>query len=215
MSVSLNKGFGVRMRKFPLIMMLVLVLCMGSAFADSSTVTIASIVDGNPQVNPSIVIGLSSAQLTYFVSPEQETTVISGLDLTEDGSFTFAMMTSDEVFIYNEAQKYGLTIEIVADGFHLYDYEGETSSDNLTLKQKYAVPLLTSSPEVEIPEFQGANENVSVYHSGGANRIEVQFNKGMTKADLILGTFSISWKGKSPLDEGVYKARVSVVYSTP
>ena len=52
------------MRKFPLIMMLVLVLCMGSAFADSSTVTIASIVDGNPQVNPSIVIGLSSAQLT-------------------------------------------------------------------------------------------------------------------------------------------------------
>ena len=203
------------MRKIPLIVMLVLVLCAGSAFADSSTVTIASIVDGTPQVNPSIVIGLSSAQLTYFTNPGQETTVISGLDLTEDGSFTFAMMTSDEVFIYNEAQKYGLTIEIVADGFHLYGYEGESSSDNLTLKEKYAVPLLTSSPEVEIPDFQGANENVSVYHAGGANRIEVQFNKGMTKADLILGTFSISWKGKSPLDEGVYKARVSVVYSTP
>lgn len=203
------------MKKVSVALMLMMVLFAQYASADSSTVTIASIVDGNPQVNPSIVIGLSSAQLTYFVNPEQETTVISGLDLTEDGSFTFAMMTSDDVFIYNEAQKYGLSIEIVADGFHLYDYEGESSSDNLTLKQKYAVPLLTSNPEVEIPEFRGSNENVSVYHTGDVNKIGVQFNKGMTKADLVLGTFSISWKGKSPLDEGVYKAKVSVVYSTP
>lgn len=203
------------MKKVSVALMLMMVLFAQYSSADSSTVTIASIVDGNPQVNPSIVIGLSSSQLTYFVSPEQETTVISGLDLTEDGSFTFAMMTSDEVFIYNEAQKYGLSIEIVADGFHLYDYEGESSSDNLTLKQKYAVPLLTSSPEVEIPEFRGSNENVSVYHTGDGNKIGVQFNKGLTKADLVLGTFSISWKGKSPLDAGVYKAKVSVVYSTP
>lgn len=203
------------MKRFSLMIVMLMILFAYTASADSSTVTIASIVDGNPQVNPSIVIGLSSAQLTYFVSPEQETTVISGLDLTEDGSFTFAMMTSDEVFIYNEAQKYGLSIEIVADGFHLYDYEGDSSADNLTLKQKYAVPLLTSSPEVEIPEFRGSNENVSVYHTGDGNKIEVQFNKGMTKADLVLGTFSISWKGKSPLDAGVYKAKVSVVYSTP
>ena len=100
----------------------------------------------------------------------------------------------------------------VGVSFYFQDVVGPKAYESfyqllLSVKQK--------SPEVEIPEFRGSNENVSVYHTGDGNKIGVQFNKGITKADLVLGTFSISWKGKSPLDEGVYKAKVSVVYSTP
>lgn len=203
------------MKRLPVVLMLIMVLCMCHAFADMSTVTIASVVDGRPQVNPNIVIGIGSVQLTYHVDSELDTTTVSGLDLSQDGSFTFAMLTSEEVRIFTESQKYGLTIEIVADGFHLYGYGDGDSSDSLVLKQTNAVPLLTTTPEVEIPEFDGTDENVEVWHSGGNNRIEVRFNRGTTRSDLILGTFNIGWKGVSPLEEGVYKAKVSVVYSTP
>ena len=192
-----------------------MVLCMCPLFADMSTVTIASVVDGRPQVNPNIVIGIGSIQLTYHVESELDTTTVSGLDLSQDGSFTFAMLTSEEVRIFTESQKYGLTIEIVADGFHLYGEGDGNSSDSLVLKKANVVPLLTTRPDVEIPEFGGTDENVEVWHSGGNNRIEVRFNRGTTRSDLILGTFNIGWKGVSPLEEGVYKAKVSVVYSTP
>ena len=208
------------MRKVILTALLLMVLLIGSAFADTTSLTIASIVKDTTQTNPSIIIGIGSAELTYYVNPDTETTEITGLNLTEDGSFTFALMTSEEVIINSESQKYGLSIEIQADGFHLYDYNyagdmGGSSWDELSIKQKYAVPLTTSNPEVEIPDFYGANENISVYHSGAKNRIEVQFDKGRTKAELILGTFTIQWKGKRPLEAGIYKAKVNVIYSTP
>ncbi len=207
------------MRKVLLTLLALLVLCVGFAFADTTSLTIASIVKDTTQINPSIIIGIGSAELTYYVNPDQETTEITGLNLTQDGSFTFALMTSEEVIINSESQKYGLAIEIQADGFHLYDYSYNGSmngsSEELSIKQKYAVPLTTSNPEVEIPGFYGANENVTVYHSGGKNRIEIQFDKGRTKAELILGTFSIDWKGKRPLEAGIYKAKVNVIYSTP
>lgn len=206
---------GAVMKRILALSTLILVLCMCPVFAGTSTVTIASVVDGRPQVNPNIVIGIGSIQLTYHVDSELDTTTVSGLDLTQDGSFTFAMLTSEEVRIYTESQKYGLTIEIVAEGFHLYGYGAGNSPDTLVLRQPNAVPLLTTTPEVEIPEFGGTDENVDVWHSGGNNRIEVRFNRGTTRSELILGTFSIGWKGMSPLEEGVYKAKVSVVYSTP
>ena len=74
-----------------------MVLCMCPVFAGINTVTIASVVDGRPQVNPNIVIGIGSIQLTYTVETGVDTTTISGLDLTQDGSFSFAMLTSEEV----------------------------------------------------------------------------------------------------------------------
>ena len=78
------------------------------------------------------------------------------------------------------------------------------------------MPLASNNPEIEIPQFYGNNENVVVSHSGASkNAIEVQFNKGTTKANLVLGTFNVEWEGKRPLDAGIYKAKVSVVYSTP
>lgn len=208
------------MRKVILTLLALMVLCVGFAFADTTSLTIASIVKDTTQINPSIIIGIGSAELTYYVNPDQELTEITGLNLTQDGSFTFALMTSEEVVINSESQKYGLTIEIQAEGFHLYDYnynasmEG-SSRDEMSIKQLNAVPLTTTNPEVEIPSFYGANENVTVYHSGGRNRIEIQFDKGRTKAELILGTFSIDWKGKRPLEAGIYKAKVNVIYSTP
>lgn len=200
-----------------------LVLCM-SLFAEDptmSTVTIASVVQEPLQVNPSIIIGIGSAELSSYVSPETEMTVITGLNLTKDGTFTFALMTSEEINIVSNNSKMYLQIEIVAEGFHLYDYdytgimEG-SSMDAANIKQRDAVPLLSTTPEIEIPQFYGNNENVTVRHSQGAkNKINIEFNKGITKAQLILGTFNVEWQGKRPLDVGIYKAKVSVIYSTP
>ena len=200
-----------------------LVLCM-SLFAEDptmSTVTIASVVQEPLQVNPSIIIGIGSAELSSYVSPETEMTVITGLNLTKDGTFTFALMTSEEINIVSNNSKMYLQIEIVVEGFHLYDYdytgimEG-SSMDAANIKQRDAVPLLSTTPEIEIPQFYGNNENVTVRHSQGAkNKINIEFNKGITKAQLILGTFNVEWQGKRPLDVGIYKAKVSVIYSTP
>lgn len=207
--------YGAAMKRMPVLFILIMVLCMFPALADSSTVTIASVVDGRPSLNPNIVIGIGSVELSYTVESGVDTTTISGLDLTQDGSFTFAMLTSEEVRIFTESQKYGLTIEITADGFHLYGYGSGNLTDSLILRQRDAVPLLTTVPDIEIPEFGGDDENVEVRHSGGNNRIEVRFNRGTTRAELVLGTFRIGWKGIRPLEEGVYKAKVSVIYSTP
>ncbi|MBR1582681.1 MAG: hypothetical protein IKP61_00190 [Spirochaetales bacterium] len=204
------------------IAMLSLIICC-SVFAEdltSSTVTVASIVQAPLQVNPSIIIGIGSAELSSYVSPETETTVITGLNLMKDGTFTFALMTSEEINIVSNNNKMSLQVEIIAEGFHLYDYdytgimEG-SSMDEANIKERNAVPLLSTTPEIEIPQFYGSNENVTVNHiSPEKNKINIQFNKGVTKADLILGTFNVAWEGKRPLDAGIYKAKVSVIYST-
>jgi hypothetical protein len=204
------------------IAMLSLIICC-PVFAEdltSSTVTVASIVQAPLQVNPSIIIGIGSAELSSYVSPETETTVITGLNLMKDGTFTFALMTSEEINIVSNNHKMSLQVEIVAEGFHLYDYdytgimEG-SSMDEANIKERNAVPLLSTTPEIEIPQFYGSNENVTVNHTSAMkNKINIQFNKGVTKADLILGTFNVAWEGKRPLDAGIYKAKVSVIYST-
>ncbi len=183
-------------------------------------VTIASVVKVPETVNPQIIIGIGSAELTYYVSPDQETTTITGLNLMEDGSFTFALMSSEEVYISTGSLRASLDIEIVAEGFHLYDYNytgilAGSSMDEANIKQKNAVPLLSTRPVIEIPQFYGNNENVTVRHEGDGNKISITFNKGTTRAELILATFKIEWKGKRPLEAGIYKAKVSVIYSSP
>ncbi len=196
----------------------------GQIFADTSnisSVTIASVVQGQLDVNPQIIIGIGSAELSYYMTPDQETTTITNLNLMEDGYFTFALMTSEEVRIISENYKYSIQIEINAEGFHLYDYnytgilEG-SSMDEANIKKKNAVPLLSNSPNINIPQFSGQNENVEVNHIGNNdNQINITFNTGMTKSELILGTFDVAWKGQRPLEAGIYKAKVSVTYKTP
>lgn len=212
---------GDRMKKIPVVVLLLLAFILGPVYAEklnSSTVTIASAVKPRESINPAIIIGLGSTELTYYTRPEQEKTVISGLDLMEDGTFNFALMTSNEVFIGNDKNSISLEIEIVADGFHRYDYnytgsfEG-SSLDHASIRQRNAVPLLSFEPEINIPGFYGNNENVSVSHLGAMNKIVVTFKKGLTREGLMLGTFKVEWKGRRPLATGIYKANVSVSYS--
>ena len=213
------------MRKAILVIILFSLVLLTPLFAEDSTtttVTIASVVEAPIKPAPSIVISFVTPELSTTVTTEtgvDSSTVITGLNLTEDGSLTFSLMTNEEITVTTNSTKLNLQIEIVADGFHLYDdVTTSTSSvfDDSKIKQRNAVPLLSSTPEIEIPQFYGSNENVLVNHAGtGKNSIEVQFNKGTTKANLVLGTFNVQWEGKRPLDAGIYKAKVSVVYSTP
>ncbi len=214
---------GVEMRRVLIVFLLFAVVLAGQAFADTtnlSSVTIASIVQGQMDINPSIMIGVGSAELSYLMTPDKETATIGNLNLMDDGYFTFALMTSDDVRIISENYKYSIEIEIRTEGFHLFDYstagmlEG-SSMDEAMIKRRNAVPLVTDRPEILIPGFHGQDENVAVSHIGKEdNKINVTFKPGLTKAELVLGTFDVSWKGQKPLEPGVYKARVSLVYST-
>ena len=207
------------------IIMFAMVLCAPLFAADSTTttVTIASVVEAPIKANPSIIISFVTPELTTTVTTNTATgevdSVVSGLNLTEDGSLTFSLMTSEEIVVTTNSTKLNLSIEIVADGFHLYDDSSISENsilDDSKIKQRNAVPLSSNTPEINIPQFYGNNENVVVSHtSANRNAVEVQFNKGTTKANLVLGTFDVSWEGKRPLDAGLYKAMVSVVYSTP
>jgi hypothetical protein len=58
------------MRKVILTLLALMVLCVGFAFADTTSLTIASIVKDTTQINPSIIIGIGSAELTYYVNPD-------------------------------------------------------------------------------------------------------------------------------------------------
>ena len=214
------------MRKVILAIILLCATLCAPLFAEdttSTTVTIASVVEAPIKASPSIIITFVTPdiQTNIEADTEADSTVITGLNLTEDGHLTFSLMTSEEVVVSTESTKLNLMIEIVAEGFHLYDYDytGSTESSVLNdskIKQRNAVPLLSNAPEINIPQFHGNNENVVVSHANGAaNAIEVQFNKGTTKANLILGSFNVEWEGKRPLEAGIYKAKVSVVYSTP
>ena len=214
------------MRKVLLAIILLGIVLCAPLFAEdstSTTVTIASVVEAPLKASPSIVISFVTPEIQTNIeaNTEADATVITGLNLTEDGSFTFSLMTSEEIVVTTNSTKLNLQIEIVADGFHLYDYDytGATESSVLNdskIKQRNAVPLLSNAPEINIPQFRGSNENVVVNHANGvSNAIEVQFNKGTTRANLVLGSFDVAWEGKRPLEAGIYKAKVSVVYSTP
>ena len=216
------------MRKALIVIIIISMALCAPLFAEDSTtttVTIASIVEAPVKENPAIIISFVTPEISTTVTTSSSTTTeeiesgVTGLNLTEDGSLTFSLMTSEEITVTTNSTKLNLSIEIVADGFHLYDDSSVSEGsllDDSKIKQRNAVPLVSNTPEIQIPQFYGSNQNVEVNHAGGAkNAIEVQFNKGTTKANLILGSFDVAWEGKYPLDAGIYKAKVSVVYSTP
>ncbi|MBO4410318.1 MAG: hypothetical protein J5775_06155 [Spirochaetales bacterium] len=199
---------------------MILVFAMQVLPAVTSRVVLASSVVNRTQTNPAVIVNIQTADLSARVETGLETTTITDLNLSENGSITFSLMTSAEVYISNGTVKSGLDIEIVAEGFHRYDYDSSNSStrtynDEKYLVEKNAVPLDSMTPEIDIPQFYGSDENCAVKHSGSGNRIEVEFSQGVTRADLTLATFTVSWKGAEKLDPGVYKAMVSVIYSTP
>ena len=212
------------MKKLLFISLLLVLVLTGQVYAETmtgSSVTIASVVQPPETTNPSIIIGIGSAELSYYMTPDQETTAVTGINLMEDGQFTFVLMTSEEVRIPRGGQKTYLHIEVKAEGFHRYDYnytgllEG-SSMDEANIKEHNAVPLLSTTPYITIANFYGDNENVDVKHvENKGNKVEIQFLEGVTKANLILGTFTVEWKGKRPLEAGIYKAKVSITYSTP
>ena len=185
------------------------------------SVTIASIVKEPFTVTPTITVGINATMnYSYTSTFGEESAVISDLDLTQDGSFTFSLLTADEINIFGAAQRSAVSIEIEADGFHLYEETQGGLKDGFSLadtriKERNAVPITSFAPEISIPNFSGSDENVSVNHvDGKSNKIEVTFNPGKTRSDLVIGSFKVDWKGKEELDEGIYKAEVMVVYST-
>ncbi|MBO4393201.1 MAG: hypothetical protein J5800_02545 [Spirochaetales bacterium] len=185
------------------------------------SVTVATIVKEPVTVTPSISVGINTAMnFSYYSTPGGEQAVVTDLDLTEDGSFTFSLLTTEEINIFGMAQRSAVSIEIEADGFHLYEEASDGLKDGFSLadtriKERNAVPITSFAPEISIPNFSGSDENVSVNHVGDKNnKIEVTFNPGKTRSDLVIGSFKVDWKGKKDLDEGIYKAEVMVVYST-
>ena len=217
------------MRKAILVIIMFSMILVAPLFAEDSTtttVTIASVVEAPVKANPSIILSFITPEIstkvttsTSTTTPEEEASVVTGLNLTESGTLTFSLMTSEEITVTTNSTKLNLSIEILADGFHLYDDSSVSEGsllDDSKIKQRNAVPLVSNAPEIQIPQFYGKNENVAVNHiAGNKNTVEVQFNKGTTKANLVLGSFDVAWEGKYPLDAGIYKAKVSVVYSTP
>lgn len=208
------------MKKTAIFAVLILVLALQVLPAVTSRVVLASSVLNRTQTNPAVIVNIQTADVSAFVESGIETSTITDLNLSEKGSITFSLMTSAEVYISSGTVKSGLDIEIVAEGFHRYDYDqklssGRTYDDEKYIVEKNAVPLDSMTPEINIPQFYGSDENCAVKHSGANNRVEVEFSQGVTRADLTLATFTVSWKGAENLDPGVYKAMVSVIYSTP
>lgn len=213
------------MKKVLLVTFLLLTVLSGLFAAEpinAVSVTVASIVKEPVAVSPSIAVSINAAavQFSYLSTPGSDGTIVSGLDLTKDGSFSFSLLTTDEVNILGFSQRAALSIEIEADGFHLYEETKDNLKDGFSLaetriKERNAVPITSLSPEISIPNFGGADENVTVNHVDGKNnKIEVTFNPGKTKSDLVIGSFRVDWQGKKELDEGIYKAEVMVLYST-
>ena len=208
------------MKKTAILTAIILAFAMQVLPAVTSRVVLASSVVNRTQTNPAVIVNIQTADVSAYVESGIETSTITDLNLTESGSITFSLMTSAEVYISSGTVRSGLDIEIVAEGFHRYDYDqkmssGRTYDDEKYIVEKNAVPLDSMTPEIEIPQFYGSDENCAVKHSGADNRVEVEFSQGVTRADLTLATFTVSWKGAEKLDSGVYKAMVSVIYSTP
>ena len=203
---------------------LVLLTALCAVFAadpvNAVSITVASMVMEPARVTPSISIGFSATGFSYTASTADNATLITDLDLTKDGSFTFSLLTTEEVNILALSSRTALSIEIEADGFHLYEDVDPSAKEGFamsgsTILERDAVPITSIEPDISIPGFSGSDENVRVEHTGGKNnRIEVTFNPGKTRAELVLGTFHVDWKGKKILDPGIYKAEVRVSYST-
>ena len=212
------------MKKFLVVTAIMFAVLFGLYAAEpinAVSVTVATIVKEPVAISPTFSVNINATtNFTYYSTPDGEQTIISDLDLSEDGSCTFSLLTTDEINIFGVSQRSALSIEIEADGFHLYEDKGQELKDGFSLadtqiKQRNAVPITSLSPEIDIPQFNGTDENVTVNHLGGKNnKIEVIFNAGKTKSDLVIGTFRVGWNGKQELDEGIYKAEVQVIYST-
>ena len=205
---------------FTVLLLTVLCSVFAADPAASVSIVVASVVKEPVLVTPTISISFASTAVSYLSSTTGESTVVDDIDLTKDGSFSFSLLTADEVNIIGVSYKAALSIEIEADGFHLYEdvdpnARGSAYYSGLSVKKRNAVPISSFEPEISIPGFEGSDENVSVQHiSGKNNKIEVTFNPGKTRSDLVLGTFKVDWKGNSKLESGIYKAEVMVSYST-
>ncbi len=225
---TLAAVIGVKMRKVLVVTAMLLAALTGLFAADPNnavSVTIASIVKEPVPISPHIVVGITTASISYTYSTTYSTetgeaiSTADGVDLSKDGSFTFALITSDEVNVIGKAQRAALSIEITADGFHLYedakaDMEGFALSGS-TIKKRNAVPIKNIRPEINIPGFYGKDENVEVNHLDDNNRIEIMFNPGRTRSDLTIGTFKVDWDGQQDVEkDGNYRAEISVVYCT-
>ena len=199
------------MKKNLFLLLIIVSLVLVPVFADStsSVLTVGSIVYPYKEASPQISVGFE----TGLNAEMGGTSVITGLDLTQDGAFEFVLTTSNEV-ILSTTQTATIHVQILADGFHLYDSNTDlNSTDAKNILVENAVPIASNNPVIDVPMFTGDDENVTV--TGDGNTIAVQFNPGKTKADLVLGTFKVEWKGVNPLPAGVYKAKVSVNYNTP
>ena len=209
-----------RILVFTLLLLTALCTAFSADPVNAVSVIVASIVKEPEIVTPTISISFATASLSSLSSLAGEDVVVEDLDLTKDGSFTFSLLTADEVNLLGFSHKAALSIEIEADGFHLYEdtdpnARGSAYYSGLSVKKRNAVPISSFEPEIDIPGFSGSDENVRVEHTGGKNnRIEVTFNPGRTRADLVLGTFKVDWKGDTKLEAGIYKAEVMVSYST-
>ena len=162
------------MKKTAIFAVLILVLALQVLPATTSRVVLASSVLNRTQTNPAVIVNIQTADVSAYVESGIETSTITDLNLSEKGSITFSLMTSAEVYISSGTVKSGLDIEIVAEGFHRYDYDqklssGRTYDDEKYIVEKNAVPLDSMTPEIEIPRFYGSDENCAVKHSGAGN----------------------------------------------
>ena len=98
------------MRKVLLAIILLGIVLCAPLFAEdstSTTVTIASVVEAPLKASPSIVISFVTPEIQTNIeaNTEADATVITGLNLTEDGSFTFSLMTSEEIVVTTNSTK--------------------------------------------------------------------------------------------------------------
>ena len=93
---------GARMKKAALITAIVLLFAVQSLSAVTSRFVLASSVVNRSQTNPAVILNIQATDVSAYVDTGIETSAITDLNLTEDGSITFALMTSAEVFISAE-----------------------------------------------------------------------------------------------------------------
>ncbi|MCF0238025.1 MAG: hypothetical protein HUK24_05450 [Sphaerochaetaceae bacterium] len=213
------------MKRFVSILLL-LALVLFNTFALESRVKIASNVSGDLVKHPDINISIGTAFVSSFGGASAktvggastDTTEIEGINLADGGKYTFYISTNEEIFLKTASP--AITIEIKAEGFHLYQsgYTGTMDGSEMekaALIKENALPLNNGNPLIDIPTFSDQeNENVYVSHDGNENTIKITFLPGLTKKDLILGSFDVSWNPTDELDVGVYKAKVSISYNT-
>ena len=86
---------GARMKKAALITAIVLLFAVQSLSAVTSRFVLASSVVNRSQTNPAVILNIQATDVSAYVDTGIETSAITDLNLTEDGSITFAEMEFD------------------------------------------------------------------------------------------------------------------------